>query len=137
MTPNAPTLDRMVLGLVAGAVIGAVSMGLAFTFVLGTPSVDAGMFIVTVLVGLLVLLLTLPLVHPFVWFALRLARIPDWLACTLAGAVAFVVIPVVVTCAWERELTLNALADSGLFVWPLIGVVAGYSIWRVTNWQVN
>jgi hypothetical protein len=117
-------------------VIGAVSLGLAYTFVLGTPPMDAGMFIVSALVGLLVLLLTLPLVHPFAWFALRMARIPDGLACTLAGAVAFVVIPVVVTCAWERELTLSVLADSGLFVWPLIGVVAGYSIWQVTNWRV-
>ena len=98
---------------------------------------DAGMFFVAALVGLLVLLLTLPLVHPLVWFVLRLTRMPDWLASTVAGAAAFIVIPVVVTCAWERELTLSVLADSGMFVWPLIGIIAGYSIWRVTSWQIN
>lgn len=126
----------MVLGLIAGAVIGAVSLGLAYTFVLGTPSMDAGIFIAYALVGLFILLLTLPLVHPIFWFALRLTRMPDWLAATVAGAVAFVVIPVVATCAWEREWTLSVLAGSGFFVWPLIGVVAGYSIWQVTNWRV-
>jgi hypothetical protein len=97
---------------------------------------DVGMFFLAAIIGVLVLLLTLPLVHPFVWFALRLSRMPDWLACTLAGAVAFIVIPVVVTCAWEGEFNLTYLAASGLFAWPLMGVIAGYVIWRVTNWKI-
>jgi hypothetical protein len=133
---GAPTLDRMVLGLIAGAVTGALLVAVAYTFFLGTPSFDLGMLPLAGFLGFVLLLPLLPMTQPLIWFVLRVLRLPDWLASTIAGGIAFAAIFVLVTLCWNSGYGTGGLDLFQLLSWTAMGLVVGLVIWRVTSFDL-
>lgn len=136
MKGSAPTLDRLLIGLVAGAATGAVLTTIISAFVV-TPLLPSLAPLVALLLFML-LLLTLPLTHPPIWFCLRAVGLRGWLGSALAGAVALLVVPILFGLAWNRRAPPSDVFMSPAFLLLLpIGFIAGLVIRVVAHWNVD
>lgn len=128
MTVSAPTQDRILLGLVAGAAVGGVL--LAFS-PLGGGGPLIGLF------AALVLALYLPLVFVPLWWGARSLRLPDIVGALTSGALALLLAPVGINLILWRDLpTLrDATAISAFFLGT--GAAIGLVVWRVSLWNID
>lgn len=128
MTVSAPTQDRILLGLVAGAAVGGVL--LAFS-PLGGGGPLIGLF------AALVLALYLPLVFVPLWWGARSLRLPDIVGAPTSGALALLLAPVGINLILWRDLpTLrDTTAISAFFLGT--GAAIGLVVWRVSRWNID
>lgn len=129
-----PGTDRLFLGLFANALIISSVRHLAFLLQSGEWSVGAVVFgfIATVLsTVILVVLLQAPM-----WAVLHLARVPDWLGSTIAGAV-FCIGYAQLDWALSNHPWREPPATAGQHVYLvtgiLVGAFSGYVCWRVAR----
>ncbi|MGE0532004.1 MAG: hypothetical protein AB7G40_09315 [Hyphomonadaceae bacterium] len=130
-----PTLDRIALGLVAGAFIGAALLSIGY-FILAERWPDISQVLIATTLTFLVCAILLPLTHPPIWFVLRMV-LPDWLASTLAGGAAFSFMLVLITVLWSGGYGSGDIELIQLMSWMAIGLAAGLVIWRVTFLQIT
>lgn len=135
MNRSPPTLDRIALGLVAGAFVGAALLSTGY-FILEERWPDISQIVIATALTFLVCAILLPLTHPPIWFVLR-AVLPDWLASTLAGGAAFSVMLVLITVLWSGGYGSGDIELVQLLSWMTIGLAAGLVIWRVTFLQIT
>lgn len=139
MTQGAPTLDRLVLGLLAGAAVGAPIITVAMAITAGNFSVDVWQFAFMALLVFVALVLTMPLAQAPLWFVLRRLRLRDSVASTLAGGLAFLAPSIFIMVAWGDYVGSAPLAQNVAWVawWGLAGLVAGFIAWRVASFEVS
>ncbi|MEZ5972150.1 MAG: hypothetical protein R3C31_10115 [Hyphomonadaceae bacterium] len=131
-------MDRMVLGLLAGAVVGAPIITIATAIIAGSSRPDVGQFAVTTLLVFAALVLAMPLTQAPLWFVLRM-RLRDSAASTLAGGLAFLAPSILILVAWGNYVGYAPVAQNAAWVasWGLAGLVAGSVGWRVASFEVS
>lgn len=133
-----PTLDRLVLGLVVGAALGAVLVAISYMFIPAPLSPSLPQLPLVAFLVFMLLLLTLALTHPPILYCLRAIGVHGWLGSAIAGAVSFMLAPVLFALAWSRRVPpLDDLASPALLILLPIGAAAGLAIWRVAHWNID
>jgi hypothetical protein len=127
VTAERPTLERIFLGLIAGAGAGGLLVSIVGVVAGGSILSSA----VYGLVAALALLATLPLIHTPIWLALWIVRLRGALGACLAGAGSFLV-----TLAMFEYLFSGRTFGLTAFSLIVIGIgpVMGFVIWRVSLW---
>lgn len=123
----APTQDRILLGLVAGAAVGGVL--LAFNPTGGGALI--GLF------AALVLALYLPLVFVPLWCGARSLRLPNAVGAPASGALALVLAPVVINLILWHELPASDDLAGISAIYLGVGAIVGLVVWRVSRWNVD
>lgn len=133
--PSAPTLDRLILGLLGGAAVGAPLISTSMMVVRGDLTGTLWALVVIAIFVFLLLAVAGPLLQAPLWLLLRALRLQDWIAATIAGGLAFLVPPVVLALAWSDYASppLSEELVALLACWGLPGLLAGFVAWRVTS----
>lgn len=136
---GAPTLDRLALGLFAGAAVGALIIAVAWGAVAGGYSGGMWQLIWTTLLLFVLLALITPLTQAPLWLLLRWLRLRDSVASTLAGGLAFLAPWILIMVAWGDYVGYPSLTQTvaTLALWGLAGLVAGFVAWRVASFEIS
>lgn len=127
VTAERPTLDRMFLGLIAGAGAGG-SLVSIVAIATGSSILSSVAYGV---IAALALLATLPVVHAPIWLVLWIVHLRGALGACIAGAGSFLVI-----LAMFEYLISGRMYGLNAFTLVVIGIGAamGFVIWRVAFW---
>lgn len=123
-----PTQDRILLGLVAGAVVGGVL--LAFSPIGGGGPL-VGLF------AALVLAFYLPLVFVPLWWGARALRLPNIVGAPVSGGVALLLAPVVINLILWQELPSTSDWTGNLAAFLGVGAAVGLVVWRVSRFNID
>ena len=124
----APTQDRIMLGLVAGAAVGGVLLAFSPT---GGGGALIGLF------AAFVLAFYLPLVFVPLWWGARSLRVPDVVGAPASGALALLLAPVVINLILWRELPASEDLTAISTIYLGVGAVVGLVVWRASRWNVD
>ena len=138
---SAPTQDRILLGIVAGAAAGS----LALTLMLGLMGYAERLGVLVPFLTFLFFLLYLPPVFAPLWWGARLLRLPEWLAAATAGAAALLASPAVLSLILRQRLPdlSEWQVDTPGPTWldysfmPAVGAVIGLVAWCVARWDID
>ena len=140
MSDDAPTSDRIFLGIVAGAVVGGLVLPLTLSTLFGSSFVtDLSVFALTWFLVSLSLLMLIPLIHmPLWWLSEAIGLKAQWSA-TIAGAFSLVAMVLVVGLLISGRVDWDGFdvreGAGPLAILAANGALIGYVIWRVSKWE--
>ena len=134
MTERAPSMDRLFAGLMAGAAVGAPMITVPMAVTSNLIS-DLWQFTSTLVLVFLLLALVMVLAQAPMWFLMRALRLPDWMAATIAGGLAFAIPLVWLMFAWADYVGSAPVAQNIALASyaAMTGIAAGFIAWRVTQ----
>ncbi|WP_158767270.1 hypothetical protein [Terricaulis silvestris] len=131
-------MDRLILGVVAGAVVGGLALPLAFHLFgemsLGNIAILGLFWFATTLT----LLILIPVFHMPAWWVMERVGLRGPLGAVLAGAISMIAMPLAIGLLIFGASPGGAGQDETLRMTSIfagVGALVGLVIWRVAKWE--
>lgn len=131
-------MDRLLLGVVAGAVVGGFALPFAFNLFGEMRLGDFAIFALYWFATTLALLIMLPVIHMPGWWAMHRIGLRGPIGATIAGVVSMIVIPIAIGLLVSGASPEGAGQDQTLMMMAIfagVGALVGLVIWRVAKWE--